>query len=268
MVQVTCEKTGISFEATSKRTKNHPAIMEVVGEASKNGWYSSALQAIKEGREAGLETIEEFLELLDEARKAAQESRDAKWSAMLAEKRAAKEAKRARHEQNEFLRSHGYSWSRYEDPDTGIVSYDLRDPQGHFVNVQEALDRINGVKAEPEKTETREVVREAVFHQSAKIGQMYRVPGKDKVEKVLICLSCEYIPELEGYSCQFAEPNEVEQQSADYQRIKAALDADQVYEKEQRERIERRRQEQFDAIRATGQEPDFFQQLFAGTSDN
>ena len=71
MVQVICEKTGIEFEASSKRTKNHPAIMSVVNQANKEMWYNQCLEALAAGRESGLDTVEQFLGLLKETQEAA-----------------------------------------------------------------------------------------------------------------------------------------------------------------------------------------------------
>ena len=52
-VTVTCQYTGIEFEAESKRTKNHPAVSAFLNEAAKDikiGAYAQAKQLVSEAR--------------------------------------------------------------------------------------------------------------------------------------------------------------------------------------------------------------------------
>ena len=84
---VTCEKTGLQFEAATKRTKNHPKIMTIVNEANKDGWYREALQTLQDGREAELDTLEDFLELLQQTKTSALNQQMEDYRAMLARKR-------------------------------------------------------------------------------------------------------------------------------------------------------------------------------------
>lgn len=74
-ITVICQKTGLSFETESKRTKNHPKIMMRLSDANKGGWYQSALEAIEEGREAGLDTLEQFLDVLAACEEAARDQK-------------------------------------------------------------------------------------------------------------------------------------------------------------------------------------------------
>src|ERR1700752_4737204 len=64
MVTVTCKKTGIQFEAASRRTKNHPQIMAWLSDAYKNNWLSQAEEVIREGKSQGWTTIEQFIDAL------------------------------------------------------------------------------------------------------------------------------------------------------------------------------------------------------------
>lgn len=124
MVKVVCEKTGIEFEATSKRTKNHPAIMSRLNQANRDGWYSQALNALQIGRQSGLSTIDEFVAWLNETEQAWREQRNVEITAYMDRKRAAQEAHRQRHILNAFLREHGYHWSDLAlDPEDVDNSY-------------------------------------------------------------------------------------------------------------------------------------------------
>ena len=53
----TCQHTGLEFEAKSKAAKNHPAISDLLAEANKRGGYQSAIEAIREVRDALGETL-------------------------------------------------------------------------------------------------------------------------------------------------------------------------------------------------------------------
>lgn len=67
---VTCQITGVEFEAKSARVKNHPEISAVLTEANKTNRYGIALQAIQNAREAGVTEIGEFVTIAREAVKA------------------------------------------------------------------------------------------------------------------------------------------------------------------------------------------------------
>lgn len=90
-MQVTCEKTGLPFEAATKRTKNHPKIMSVVNEANKDGWYRECLEALQDGRKAGLDTVEDFLELLAQTKTSALNQQMEDYRALLQRKREDKQ---------------------------------------------------------------------------------------------------------------------------------------------------------------------------------
>lgn len=48
MIKVTCQYTGIEFEAESKRTKNHPMVAEFLNEASSNRFQTGAYRKAKD----------------------------------------------------------------------------------------------------------------------------------------------------------------------------------------------------------------------------
>jgi hypothetical protein len=129
-VKVICAKTGIKFEAESKRTKNHPEIMDWLQVAYRNGWYDEALEAIKTGRANNYTTLEEFETLLEAAQTAARSSNRklTPQQASIERSRAYAAARLERQQRNDFLRQHGYTWSKsgyadfdeYEEGDASI----------------------------------------------------------------------------------------------------------------------------------------------------
>lgn len=150
MVTVICEKTGLTFEAPTKRTKNHPSIMAIVNEANRDGWYAQALASLKAGREAGFTTLEEFIDLLNETREAAREQRNMRIDAYMDRKRANAEVKRQRYITNNILRSYGYIWLDLGYPEdeevdnsyTGSLprhDFQLKSPDGRLVSVKQAM---------------------------------------------------------------------------------------------------------------------------------
>lgn len=66
MITMTCDKTGIQFEADSKRQKNHPKVSAFLNEAGKdNGRYigasRKAQQILAEIKSAGYSDIDEAI---------------------------------------------------------------------------------------------------------------------------------------------------------------------------------------------------------------
>lgn len=89
-VTIVCDKSGLSFEAPSRRSKNHPKISAWLSIANTEGWYSQALTAIKTGREAGLNDITEFVSLLKETQQAAQAQEEINYAKRITEYRQRK----------------------------------------------------------------------------------------------------------------------------------------------------------------------------------
>lgn len=146
-MKVTCQYTGIEFEAASARTKNHPEFARLMTEANRRGIYicGNFLTAIAEARKNGEITIEfcrSELERIDKKLKDAEAAFFKKRDEALAAKKAALAA------QNAHLRTHGYKWVHFtEDEDDGVCSvcsgrWHLRAPSGDLIPVAQALDEI------------------------------------------------------------------------------------------------------------------------------
>lgn len=158
MVTVICEKTGIEFEAATKRTKNHPIIMAWVNDAAKDGWYNTALETIRKCRQDGATTLEQFVTALRQAETTFKEQSNAAYAAKIERERQQKEAKRQRYITNSFLREHGYRWVNlgFEDEEEadafGLIGpqyehligkyWQLFSPDDRAVSVQEAMQEL------------------------------------------------------------------------------------------------------------------------------
>jgi hypothetical protein len=146
MVLVTCEKTGIQFEAATRRTKNHPTIMGWLNQAAKDGWYNQAYATIKQGREQGFTSIDQFVDALRVTEVQAKAANDAAYAAEQERKRAVQDARRDRFTTNAFLREHGYKWHKFEHDEEDIdllnlpqFEYTLYSPDHRAVSVKEAM---------------------------------------------------------------------------------------------------------------------------------
>ena len=68
MTQVSCQHTGIEFEAKSTRSKNHPVVAQLLNDANrfgKSGAYGHAIELLAECREAGMTEIDEIREMVE-----------------------------------------------------------------------------------------------------------------------------------------------------------------------------------------------------------
>jgi len=152
MVQVTCEKSGLVFEAATRRTKNHPTIMYWLSEAFKDGWNQVAYDTVVEGRKAGFTTIEQFVASLEQAKEKALTERNAVIAARRKEEKERQEAYRLRKIVNRFLYDHDYRWSDvgYHDQeiDNSIIGslpehdWQLFAPDHRIVSVKEAMQEL------------------------------------------------------------------------------------------------------------------------------
>lgn len=119
----------------------------------------------------------------------------------------------------------------------------------------------------------------ATVHGAHKVGEPVILRELDKAtqrtaERVLICIGSHYRPrDYEGnedggdYS-DLAEPSDAERASDAFSAIQAQVNERHAYDQRQRQIIADRRQAKLDAIRAEGREPSFFEDMFAGTSDD
>lgn len=160
-----CDKTGIEFDADSKRQKNHPLVSGFLDEANKDsrryiGSYAAAQQILGEIKAAGMTDINEAMQYANEAYRA-WKTGDAK---PVVRKTAGfyirqqKDASRIREAQNAILKQHGYRWEKdeigSEDDWAGSGSlgagigevvghrWTLIDPEGKIVDLHEAFRRI------------------------------------------------------------------------------------------------------------------------------
>jgi hypothetical protein len=116
----------------------------------------------------------------------------------------------------------------------------------------------------------RTVVKEGMFRYSLSLGEIITLE-----RRVLTCVSCEFIKAFEdmgqeddSYFCRLAEPTQEEKETQEYKSAAKKVADDLAYEQREQQRFEARRQAELDAIRATGREPDLFEEIFAGTSED
>jgi hypothetical protein len=148
MTKVTCQHSGIEFEASSTRTKQHPLIATLKAEANKRGNYrevNEALDAVKKA--GGYTTIESYMQMVKEyINGKAQKAKD------LAQRHAQDDAKRKSQQQaeTELLKANGYEMKKVVEVenDDRQGEYDLVDrwylfsPDGRQVSRFQALDEI------------------------------------------------------------------------------------------------------------------------------
>jgi hypothetical protein len=157
-----CEKTGLEFEATSKRVRNHPTIMAMLSDAYRDGWHFDAMEAIKSGRNAGYTTIEQFVSALNDAKEQYKLRTNAIYAAEMQRKREAEEVRRQRHVTNSLLRSRGYEWQRgYSDSD---IENDIWNGEGEATGAWEL------VSPDHRDVSVKEAMFELAFYEDAKFA--------------------------------------------------------------------------------------------------
>lgn len=92
MPTITCQHTGVEFEARSKTAKNHPEVSRILGELDRLA-YGPMMDALAALKAAGRKpSLEEFAELAEAAKAAGRERRAvnvAAWRERREERRAA-----------------------------------------------------------------------------------------------------------------------------------------------------------------------------------
>lgn len=157
-VTVTCQYTGIEFEAASKRSKNHPQVSEFINAANRDGkHYHGAYGAARDIiTSTGATTIEEVMEIANRQYEEWKESAKAKVNQKYAVEKERKEARREREKTNAMLRRNGYKWHKEDEESMDHLGahafgemYGNRDyvwiltaPDGREVTVAEALEEI------------------------------------------------------------------------------------------------------------------------------
>lgn len=159
MVTITCQYTGIAFEADSRRRKNHPRVSAFLNACANNksnpSAYNMALGAFRKAKEASMTDIDEIMQFAEQyvaedgATKLQQ--RNERQAAQAANDKAFEEKrqriKAERKAQNEFMRQHGYTWRKefadfdeYEEGEPSL--WVLRSQDGRKVTPTQALDEI------------------------------------------------------------------------------------------------------------------------------
>ena len=120
--------------------------------------------------------------------------------------------------------------------------------------------------------QSRPVVEEGMYRKGFNAGEFARFPAQNRV---LVCLSSEFIrapqdigQDDDGYACTFAEATAEEQVTEVYQRALKTMQDDLAYEARKKAELAERRDAELAAIRASGREPDYMDEFFAGTGDN
>ena len=163
MHTIICDKTGISFESDSKRTKNHPQATAFLDNANKDGRhyvgaYGAASDILEQVKTADFASI-------DEAISAAKEAYET-WKTTRANPIIRKTAgdylreSKKRNETNALLRAHGYLWHKEDEESMdmfGATAFEsiygnasevwvLTAPDGRAVSVSQALVEIEAKK--------------------------------------------------------------------------------------------------------------------------
>ena len=159
-----CERSGIGFEADSKRVKNHPTVTRFINDANRDGRhyvgaYAKAGELVAQAK-GHFDTIDEFMVAVNAAY-TAWKGGDAKAIVRITNGmriRQQKDARNRRDEINAILNQHGYRWSKSEvgseDSWAGVGSlgagigetvgseWILNAPDGRKVSIAQAFKEI------------------------------------------------------------------------------------------------------------------------------
>lgn len=165
-MQITCQYTGIIFEAASKRQKNHPRVSALLNDAAKAGGaaYNVAKERLAQAREAGMTDIDEVIRFVLTGAMQAQAVVDQRRAEHEQERKdAAKQChydRNAREYTNSILRDAGYRWEKtiedeesmdFAGPNAFAATYGNRDyavvwtlyaPDGRAVRIREAMEEL------------------------------------------------------------------------------------------------------------------------------
>jgi len=160
-MQVTCQYTGVVFEATSKRQKNHPKVSQLLNDLAQAGpAYGAAKQRLTEAKELGMTDIDDIIEYARTGARAMTDTINNQRRLEEQRRREADDTRRARAEQrrivNAILREAGYRWHREDEESMDAFGanafndiYGNRDhvwllisPTGSEVSVSEAMKDI------------------------------------------------------------------------------------------------------------------------------
>jgi hypothetical protein len=169
MITVTCQYTGIEFEARSKRSKNHPQVSEFLNAANKDsnhyrGSYQAAKDIFAQIKTQNITKIDEAMQLAAQAYEewksgdAAPVIRKTQGDLLREKKQYSKEREKI----NSVLRQHGYRWHKEDEESmdfAGATAFEstygrglsyvwtLSAPDGREVTINQALAEIEKNKA-------------------------------------------------------------------------------------------------------------------------
>lgn len=128
MTTVTCQYSGLAFEARSSRAKNHPALADLLSQAHRADRYGEMVEVLQAVRKAGgYTTIEEFLILLGQRQNRRREIAERQRAAEAESKRNFAEMQQRRRERNRLLKEAGFEWVG----DWGTDTFDeIEEPSG------------------------------------------------------------------------------------------------------------------------------------------
>jgi hypothetical protein len=132
MPTITCQHSGLTFDAASARAKNHPRVSDLLSRAYRDGSYDTTVQALAAVRKAGgYSDIDGFMTLVDErlnrAAAVRREREERQRQAEAESRRAYKEMHARRKANNALLLQHKYIWNG----DWGSDTFDeMEEPSG------------------------------------------------------------------------------------------------------------------------------------------
>lgn len=153
MVTVVCQYTGVEFEASSKRSKNHPKVSAFLDAAAKDKYnptaYRTAKEALAAAKDEGKTDIDEIIQY---AQAVVDSANDAAYQRRIEDE----QQRKARAERNSLLRSHGYRWHKEDEESMDFAGpnafgamygsasavWILTAPDGREVTVAQALKEI------------------------------------------------------------------------------------------------------------------------------
>lgn len=188
MVTITCQYTGVVFEADSRRQKNHPLVSKFLNrcanDKSNPGAYNMALAAFRQAKADGMTDIAEIMAFAEryvsEGGDFQRQERKDRQAAQAAANKTFEEnrqrVKEERRQRNEFLKAHGYTWGKeyadFDEYEEGEPSeWVLRAPDGRAVTPAQAMDEIDrGVDVVLAEIAAREAAAEAK-RQAAEVAE-------------------------------------------------------------------------------------------------
>lgn len=182
MITAICQHSGLEFEASSKRTKQHPNVAALKSTAYDNGNYAEVMQALDTVKErGGYKTIEEYLDLVNEIASgkvtASRDARKREREEKAQREEARREHKRQRDAQNNILRRNGYNWRKIHDQEDEHYEdgqWLLFSPDGRSVSVEQALAEIEFIRQE--KIEVPSLTRDMIsYRENTKNGERYNL---------------------------------------------------------------------------------------------